>query len=117
MSVFLAAGHLCCWARRSPQVRSSAGRRTGSSAAGNGNPCLGAALGEAAAAVGRTQTFLATKCRRLVRYMPEKKAQGAVGRTRLVITYEFLSGPGNEYTDLGTNVPGSAAKWAVTPGS
>ncbi|HEX3312418.1 MAG TPA: IS110 family transposase [Streptosporangiaceae bacterium] len=102
MSVFPTAGHLCSWARRCPQVTSSAGRRKGSHATGRGNPYLGAALGEAAVNAGRTGTFLGTKYRRLVRHMPKKKAQGAISRSQLVICYELLSDPDAEYTDLGT---------------
>ena len=49
MTVFPTAGHLCSWARRCPQVASSAGKRKGSNATGRGNPYLGGALGEASA--------------------------------------------------------------------
>jgi transposase len=103
MSVFPAAGHLCSWARQAPQVSSSAGKRKGKNATGRGNPYIGGALGEAAANAGRTQTFLGTKYRRLVRHMPKKKAQGAISRTQLVITHALLSDPEAEYTDLGTD--------------
>jgi transposase len=102
MTVFPTAGHLCSWARRSPQVRESAGKRKGSNATGRGNPYLGAALGESAVNAGRTQTFLGTKYRRLVRRMPKKKAQGAISRTQLVITWNLLSDPEAVYEDLGT---------------
>ena len=102
MSVFPTAGHLCSWARQAPQVASSAGKRKGKNATGRGNPYLGGALGEAAVNAGRTQTFLGTKYRRLVRHMPKKKAQGAISRTQLVITHVLLSDPDAEYTDLGT---------------
>ena len=50
MTVFPTAAHLVSWARWSPQVRQSAGKRKGSNATGRGNPYLGAALGEAASA-------------------------------------------------------------------
>lgn len=103
MTVFPTAGHLCSWARRCPQVASSAGKRKGSSATGHGNPYLGGALGEASANAGRTQTFLGTKYRRLVRHMPKKKAQGAISRSQLVICYELLSDPEAVYEDLGTD--------------
>ena len=103
MSVFPTAGHLCSWARQAPQVASSAGKRKGKNATGRGNPYIGGALGEAAANAGRTQTFLGTKYRRLVRHMPKKKAQGAISRTQLVITHALLSDPEAEYTDLGTD--------------
>ena len=47
MTVFPTAAHLVSWARWSPQVKQSAGKRKGSNATGRGNPYLGAALGEA----------------------------------------------------------------------
>jgi transposase len=103
MSVFPTAGHLCSWARQAPQVSSSAGKRKGKNATGRGNPCTGAALGEAAISAGRTSTFLGAKYRRLVRHMPKKKAQGAIARTQLVITHALLSDPEAEYTDLGAD--------------
>jgi transposase len=59
MSVFATAAHLASWARWSPQVKQSAGKRKGSNATGRGNPYLSAALGEAAVSAGRTQSFLA----------------------------------------------------------
>lgn len=46
MTVFPTAAHLVSWARWSPQVKQSAGKRKGSNAAGRGNPYLSAALGE-----------------------------------------------------------------------
>src|SRR6266568_4682385 len=70
MTVFPTAGHLCSWARVAPRTKESGGKRKGGSATGKGNPYIGAALGEAAASVGRTQTFLAAKLRRLYRHMP-----------------------------------------------
>jgi transposase len=48
MSVFPTAAHLVSWARWSPQVKKSAGKRKGSNSTGRGNPYLSAALGEAA---------------------------------------------------------------------
>jgi transposase len=103
MSVFPTAGHLASWARRAPQVSESAGRRKGKNATGHGDPYLAGALGEASANAGRTQTFLGTKYRRLIRHMPKKKAQGAISRTQLVITWHLLSDPGSIYQDLGTD--------------
>ena len=101
MSAFPTAGHLCSWARVAPRVKESGGRRKGGSAAGKGNPCIGATLGEASAAVGRTRTFLGAKLRRLVRHMPKKKAQGAIMRTQLVAAHALLSDPSAEYRELG----------------
>src|SRR6266404_5834231 len=58
MTVFPTAPHLVSWAKWSPQVRQSAGKRKGSNATGRGNPYLGAALGEAGISAGNTQSFL-----------------------------------------------------------
>jgi transposase len=102
MTVFPTAGHLASWARRCPQVASSAGKRKGKNATARGNPYIGAALGEAAVNAGRTQTFLGVKYRRLVKRMPKKKAQGAISRTQLVICHALLSDPDAVYADLGT---------------
>ena len=54
MTVFPTASHLVSWARWSPQVKQSAGKRKGSNATGRGNPYLSAALGEASISAGRT---------------------------------------------------------------
>ena len=84
-----------------PASRSPAAGAKASSATGKGNPYIGATLGEASAAVGRTQTFLGAKLRRLARHMPKKKAQGAVMRTQLVTAHALLSDPGSDYRELG----------------
>ena len=102
MSAFPTAGHLCSWARVAPRVQQSGGKRKGKSATGRGNPYIGGTLGDAAAAAGRTQTFLGAKYRRQCRHMPKKKAQGAIMRTQLVIAHGLLSDPVAEYRDLGT---------------
>jgi transposase len=103
MSVFPTAAHLCSWARYAPGVRESAGKRKGKNATGRGNPYIGGAIGEAAASVGRTRTWLGAKYRRYCTRMPKKKAQGAIGRTQLVITHALLSDPEAVYEDLGTD--------------
>jgi transposase len=103
MSVFPTAAHLCSWARVAPRVKESAGRRKGNSTTGHGNSYAGGALGEAAVNVGRTQSFLGAKYRRLCRRMPKKKAQGAIMRTQLVIVHGLLSDPAAEYRDLGAD--------------
>ncbi len=74
MTVFPTAGHLVSWAKWSPQVKQSAGKRKGSNSTGRGNPYLGAALGEAGISVGNTQSFLGARYRKLTRRMPRKKA-------------------------------------------
>ena len=101
MSAFPAAGHLCSWARLTPRVTESAGKRKGKNATGRGNPYLGAALGEAAAGAARTRTFLAAKYQRLCRHMPKKKAQVAIMRTQLAAAHALLSDPAAAYTDPG----------------
>src|SRR5258707_96124 len=100
MTVFPTAAHLVSWAKWSPQVKQSAGKRTGSNATGRGNPYLGAALGEVSISAGRTQSFLGAKYRRLARRMPKKKALVATGNSALTIIHALLSDPAARYTDL-----------------
>jgi transposase len=102
MTRFPTPGHLASWARQAPGVSESAGRRK-AKGAGRGNPYSGGALGEAAASAARTQTFLGAKYRRLIRHMPRPKAQRAIMRTQLVITWHILSSPCTVYNDLGTD--------------
>jgi transposase len=103
MTVFPTASHLVSWARWSPQVKQSAGKRKGLNATGRGNPYLGAALGEGAASAGRTQSFLGARYRRLARRMPKKKALVATGNSMLTIMHALLSDPDARYTDLGAD--------------
>jgi transposase len=103
MTVFPTAAHLVSWAKWSPQVRQSAGKRKGSNATGRGNPYLGAALGEATISAGRTQSFLGAKYRRMARRMPKKKALVATGNSMLTIVHALLSDPDARYTDLGAD--------------
>src|SRR6266702_4466828 len=101
MSVFPTAGHLSSWARQAPRVTESGGKRKGKNATGRGNPYIGGTLGEASISVGRTQTFLGAKYRRLCTHMPKGKAQVAIMRTQLVIAHALLSDPDARYEDLG----------------
>ena len=101
MTVFPTAPHLVSWAKWSPQVKQSAGKRKGSNATGRGNPYLSAALGEVSISAGRTQSFLGAKYRRLARRMPKKKALVATGNSALTIIHALLSDPAARYTDLG----------------
>jgi transposase len=101
MTVFPTAAHLVSWARWSPQVKQSAGKRKGSNATGRGNPYLGAALGEAVIAAARTPSFLGTRYRRLARRMPKKKALVATGNSMLTIVHALLANPDTSYHDLG----------------
>lgn len=103
MTAFPTAGHLCSWARLTPRVTESGGKRKGKNATGRGNPYIGAALGESSVVIGRTRTFLAVKYRRLCRHMPKKKAQVAIMRTQLTAAHALLSDPQAGYLDLGTS--------------
>jgi transposase len=103
MTVFPTASHLVSWAKWSPQVRESAGKRKGSNATGRGNPYLSAALGEAAISTGRTQSFLGARYRRLSKRMPKKKALVATGNSMLTIVHALLSDPEASYQDLGAD--------------
>jgi transposase len=103
MTAFPTAAHLVSWARWSPQVKQSAGKRKGSNSTGRGNPYLSAALGEVSISAGRTQSFLGAKYRRLARRMPKKKALVATGNSALTIIHALLSDPAERYTDLGAD--------------
>jgi transposase len=87
MSRFTTPGHLASWARFAPGVKSSAGKPTGNGATGHGNRYLARVLGEAAVNVGRTNTFLGARYRRLARHRGKKKAVVAVGRSMLIIVW------------------------------
>jgi len=103
MTVFPTAAHLVSWAKWSPQVKQSAGKRKGSNATGRGNPYLGAALGEAAISTARTQTFPGARYRRLARRMPKKKVLVATGNSMLTAVHALLSDPEAHYHDLGAD--------------
>ena len=103
MTVFPTASHLVSWAKWSPQVKQSAGKRKGSNSTGRGNPYLSAAVGEAAISTGRTQSFLGAKYRRLAKRMPKKKALVAVGNSMLTSVHALLADPDASYHDLGAD--------------
>jgi transposase len=101
MTRFPTAGHLVSWAKFAPGVSESAGKRKGRAATGHGNAYLARALGEAAVAAGRTNTFLGERYRRLARRRGAKKAVVAVGRSILVIVWHLLADPTARFRDLG----------------
>ncbi|HLX48466.1 MAG TPA: IS110 family transposase [Streptosporangiaceae bacterium] len=102
MSVFPTPGHLVSWAKISPQtVQSGAKNRSGKT--GKGNPYLKGVLGEAAAAAGRTDTFLGERYRRLARRRGKLKAMVAIARSILVIVWHLLADPAARYHDLGAS--------------
>ena len=100
MSVFPTAQHLVSWAKLSPRTRQS-GAKTHHGKTGKGNPYLKAALGQAAAATARTDTFLGHRYRRLVARRGKLKALVAVARSILTIVWHLLANPTSRYHDLG----------------
>jgi len=101
MGRFATPGHLVSWARFAPGVNQSAGKTKGKATTGHGNPYLARVLGEAAAAAGRTDTFLGERYRRIARRRGAKRAMVAVGRSVLVIVWHLLSDPDARFHDLG----------------
>ena len=101
MDRFPTAGHLSSWAKFAPGIKESAGRRKGNGATGHGNRYLARVLGEAAVSVGRTDTFLGERYRRIARRRGKKRAIVAVGRSILVNTWHLLHDENTEFHDLG----------------
>jgi transposase len=101
MSRFPTAAHLASWARFAPGVKESAGRKKGKGTTGHGNRYLARALGEAAVAAGKTDTFLGERYRRIAKRRGKKRAIVAVGRSILVIVWHLLSDPRARFIDLG----------------
>jgi transposase len=100
MTVFPTAGHLASWAKLSPRTLQS-GQVTATGRTGKGNPWLRAALGEAAASAARTDTFLGTRYKRLVKRRGHQRALVAVARSILVIIWHLANDPTARYRDLG----------------
>ena len=103
MSRFPTAAHLASWARFAPGVKQSAGRNKGNGTTGHGNRYLARALGEAAVAASKTDTFLGERYRRIAKRRGKKRAIVAVGRSILVIIWHLLSDPKTHFTDLGSD--------------
>ncbi|MER6376363.1 transposase [Streptomyces mirabilis] len=102
MAIFPTAGHLVSRAKFSPRTMQSAGRNL-PGGIGQGNPWLRAALGEAAMAAARTDTFLGARYKRLVKRRGHGKALVAVARSMLVIVWHLLSDPDARFHDLGSD--------------
>ena len=102
MGQFPTPAHLVSWARLSPRtIQSGASRRAGTT--GKGNPYLKSALGEAATAAAKTDTFLGERYRRLVKRIGKLKALVAVARSILVIVWHLLADPTARFHDLGAD--------------
>jgi transposase len=100
MSRFPTPEHLVSWAKLCPRTIQS-GPVTRAGKTGKGNPYLKGALGEAAAAAARTDTFLGERYRRLVKRRGKLKALVAVARSILVIVWHLLANPAARFRDLG----------------
>jgi transposase len=103
MSRFPTPAHLASWAKFTPGVKESAGKKKGRGSTGHGNAYLARVLGEAAVGASKTSSFLGERYRRIARRRGARKAIVAVGRSTLVITWHLLSGPDTRYTDLGSD--------------
>lgn len=100
MTRFPTAGHLVSWARLSPRTIQS-GTRTRPGRTAKGNPCLKGILGDAAAAAGKTSTFLGERYRRPAKRRGKPKALVAIARTILVIIWHLPADRAARYDDLG----------------
>jgi transposase len=100
ISRFPTPAHLVSWAKFAPIDKNSAGKKRGGST-GKGNPWLGGALGEVAAGISRTNTFLGERYRRLARSRGKKRAIVAVGNSVLTIIWRLLADAEAHYQDLG----------------
>jgi transposase len=100
MSRFPTPEHLVSWAKLCPRTIQS-GPVTRAGKTSKGNPYLKGALGEAAAAAAKTDTFLGARYRRIVKRRGKLKALVAVARSILVIVWHLLANPGARFCDLG----------------
>ncbi|MFE7216891.1 IS110 family transposase [Streptomyces sp. NPDC057611] len=102
MSRFPTPDHLVSWAKLCPRTIQS-GAKNSAGPAGQGNPWLKGALGEAANAAARTDTFLGARYRRIVKRRGHAKALVAVARSILVIAWHLINDPSTSYQELGTD--------------
>ena len=100
MSRFPTAAHLVSWAKLCPRTIQS-GPVTRGGKTGKGNPYLKGALGDAAAAAAKTNTFLGERYRRIVKRRGKLKALVAVARSILIIIWNMLNDPTARFHDLG----------------
>ena len=100
MSRFPTPEHLVSWAKLCPRTIQS-GPVTRAGKTSKGNPYLKGALGEAAAAAAKTDTFLGARYRRIVKRRGKLKALVAVARSILVIVWHLLINPATRFRDLG----------------
>lgn len=102
MSRFPTPEHLVSWAKLCPRTIQS-GPVTRAGKTSKGNPYLKGALGQAAAAAAKTNTFLGERYRRIVKRRGKLKALVAVARSILVIIWHLLANPAARFHDLGAD--------------
>ncbi len=100
MTRFPTSKHLVSWAKFCPNTHESAGK-TKPKGRGDGNPWLGATIGNTIGTLTRTQTFLGARYRRIARQRGKGKAMVAAGNSLLTAIYHLLADPAAEYRDLG----------------
>jgi transposase len=100
MGQFPTGGHASAWAKLSPQTIQS-GARTRAGKTGKGNRWLRGALGDAAMAAGKTDTYLGERYRRIRRRRGKQKAIVATARAILEIAYLLISNRDTRFCDLG----------------
>ena len=102
MTRFPTPEHLVSWAKLCPRTIQSGPISRGGKA-GRGNPYLKGALGEAAAAAAKTNTFLGERYRRIVKRRGKLMALVAVARSILRIIWQLLTAPTARFHDLGAD--------------
>ena len=102
MSQFPTPAHAAAWAKLTPQtIQSGATTRPGKT--GKGNRWLRGALGDAAMAVGKTDTFLGERYRRIRRRRGKQKAMVALARSIVEIAHLLIADPTLRFNDLGAD--------------
>jgi transposase len=102
MTQFPTPAHLVSWAKLCPRTVQS-GPVTRGGKTGKGNPYLKGALGEAATAAAKTDTFLGERYRRIVKRRGKLKALVAIALSILVIIWQLLFHPTARFHDLGSD--------------
>jgi len=100
MTRFPAAAHPVSRAGLCPSARQP-GPRTRTGKKGQGNSYRRGALGQAATGAARTSAFPGERYHRIARRRGKAKAQAAVARSILTITWHLLNDPAARHTDLG----------------
>jgi transposase len=102
MGQFPTPAHASAWAKLAPQTRQS-GATTRPGKTSKGNRWLRGALGDAAMAVGKTDTFLGERYRRIRRRRGKQKAMVALARSIVEIAHLLIADPTLRFRDLGAD--------------